>query len=608
VREETRRIRELNQWLGQLRLSQLRKEIPIGEAIDRVRARMQNATAEDQHTLAVSLKTLLTEAARDDEALHLIDSVIERRSDNVRFPISKAILYFDRLGDPESALQAIDFALERAFRTGFFRREALGEKARILLRLGRGEELGQVLEQIMSLKMSREIPDIPRQRDFVDAAPRGLIPQDIVARYDEFCPRPDDPSALPSEPPEWSPVDEEIWFDADPNGDIVESADGDYDTETDRWWELHQWVRQLRKEIPIDDIIDRVRSRLQNADAGDREALEFELGALLTEAQRDDEVLQMIDSDIRRTPDDARPLISKATHYYYRRDDLPEALKWIELALERAFRTRYFRREALSTKARILLDLGRGEELGQVLEQIMALDMYRDVPDIGKERDFVDRAPAELIPEDIVARYNRFFPKGDRELELHRWADHVRQEHPIEEAIDCVWSRIQTARADDLPTLTHILGIFLADAGRYDEALPLFDSVIEQQPDNVRSAIAKATVYLDFRDDPEKALEVIDFALERAFRTRFYRRQAFGLKARILLKSRRGDELGQLLEQIMSLEMFSDVRDTGRERDFVDRAPPGLIPEDIVTRYNEFCPKLTEPAEVQFTGSDRIGR
>jgi hypothetical protein len=42
----------------------------------------------------------------------------------------------------------------------------------------------------------------------------------------------------------------------------------------------------------------------------------------------------------------------------------------------------------------------------------------------------------------------------------------------------------------------------------------------------------------------------------------------------------------------MSLEMFYDVRDIGRERDFVDLAPPGLIAADIVTRYNAFCPKL----------------
>lgn len=41
----------------------------------------------------------------------------------------------------------------------------------------------------------------------------------------------------------------------------------------------------------------------------------------------------------------------------------------------------------------------------------------------------------------------------------------------------------------------------------------------------------------------------------------------------------------------MSLQMKKDVPDIGRERDFVDRAPPGLIATDILARYNEFRPK-----------------
>ncbi len=41
----------------------------------------------------------------------------------------------------------------------------------------------------------------------------------------------------------------------------------------------------------------------------------------------------------------------------------------------------------------------------------------------------------------------------------------------------------------------------------------------------------------------------------------------------------------------MSLKMMKGIPDIGRERDFVDRAPPGLISEDVVARYNEFRPK-----------------
>jgi tetratricopeptide (TPR) repeat protein len=593
--DEMRRMRAVDHWFGELRLSQLRNEISAEEAIKRVQAELQSAESLDRLTLALNLNMLLTEAGRYDEALQLIDKMIVQVPDNVKFPIAKASLYFYRLNDPAKALAAIDFALRRAFRTEFFRREALGEKARMLLRLGRGEELGRVLEQIMALKIAPGVPDVVRQRDFVDDAPPGLISEDIVARYDEFCPKQVD-DLTSDEPPKWSPLEEEIWLEARPEEDLSASTDAGH-AETDHWWIIHKWVRQLRKEISTDETIDRVKARLQNADVEEQFALECQLSLLLKKAFRHDEVLQLIDQQIEREPDHVRPLLSKALFYHWDRENPKEALKWIEPALECARRTKFFRREALGGKARMLLELCRfnaidcREGLGQVLEEIMALDMYRDISDIGKERDFVDRAPPGMIAEDIVARYNKFFPQHDRVLQLHRWADHLRSRIPVEEVIERVRSRLQSSSAEDQPTLSHILGVFLTNAERYDDALSWFDMVIKRDPDHVRSAIAKAAIY-HWRDDPEKALEAIDVALERAFRTRFYRRHALGEKARILLELRRGEELGQVLEQIMSLEMFYDVRDIGRERDFVDLAPPGLIAADIVTRYNAFCPKL----------------
>jgi len=41
----------------------------------------------------------------------------------------------------------------------------------------------------------------------------------------------------------------------------------------------------------------------------------------------------------------------------------------------------------------------------------------------------------------------------------------------------------------------------------------------------------------------------------------------------------------------MSLEMKHEIPDSRRERDFVDRAPAGMIAEDVLARYNVFCPK-----------------
>ena len=100
-------------------------------------------------------------------------------------------------------------AIQRAHRTGFFRREALGHKARILLQLGRGEALSQVLEEIMALQIKKDIPDVGRERDFVDRAPPGLISEDVIARYNAFRPkRAGDSDA--DEPPEWEYPDDGV--------------------------------------------------------------------------------------------------------------------------------------------------------------------------------------------------------------------------------------------------------------------------------------------------------------------------------------------------------------------------------------------------------------
>jgi hypothetical protein len=83
----------------------------------------------------------------------------------------------------------------------------LGHKARILLKLGRGDELSDVLEKIMSLQMKKGVVDVGRERDFVDRAPPGMIRRDVLDRYNEFRPkRAGDTSA--DEPPKFEPPDD----------------------------------------------------------------------------------------------------------------------------------------------------------------------------------------------------------------------------------------------------------------------------------------------------------------------------------------------------------------------------------------------------------------
>lgn len=175
--------------------------------------------------------------------------------------------------------------------------------------------------------------------------------------------------------------------------------------------DFDEWIEGLRSRAPLDSVIRIVAERAAATDGRDHRLLANELTWLLREAERDGEALQILDDMLQRYPDDVRPAISKANIYLHSFEEPEEALKWIDVALERAYRTGLWRREALGDKARILLKLGRGDELSDVLEEIMSLQIGKDVPDIGRERDFVDRAPPGLIRKNVLDRYNEFRPK-----------------------------------------------------------------------------------------------------------------------------------------------------------------------------------------------------
>jgi hypothetical protein len=71
------------------------------------------------------LQNLLRAAGCEEEVEHIIDEMIARLPDDVRFPISKASFYLYDKKHPGKALEAINFASVRAYRTEVFRRESL---------------------------------------------------------------------------------------------------------------------------------------------------------------------------------------------------------------------------------------------------------------------------------------------------------------------------------------------------------------------------------------------------------------------------------------------------------------------------------------------------
>ena len=176
-------------------------------------------------------------------------------------------------------------------------------------------------------------------------------------------------------------------------------------------FELHKWCDELERKLPLSEAIAKVSARMRKSNGRDRYILGLNLHDLFVRAGRDAEALSIVDEMIELYPDDVRVPIIKARHFLYSQEDPQEALNWIEMALRRAHRTGFFRREALGVKARILVQLGKGKVLSQVLEEIMALKIKKGIPDIGRERDFVDRAPPGLISKKVLVAYNKFHPK-----------------------------------------------------------------------------------------------------------------------------------------------------------------------------------------------------
>ena len=106
-------------------------------------------------TISISFPSRRANCATSDATLKLWLSSIARSPmfpDDVRLPIERAGRLHFFTEDQDEALKAAELAAERAKRTNRRVSEALCLKARILVRLKRGEELAQTLEDMIALE------------------------------------------------------------------------------------------------------------------------------------------------------------------------------------------------------------------------------------------------------------------------------------------------------------------------------------------------------------------------------------------------------------------------------------------------------------------------
>jgi tetratricopeptide (TPR) repeat protein len=153
--------------------------------------------------------------------------------------------------------------------------------------------------------------------------------------------------------------------------------------------------------------------------------------------------------------------------------------------------------------------------------------------------------------------------------------------HALEERID---SEPDTAKRRELQFL-------LAQEYRHEEDYAACEAIYLQlfgtEPDDPIPLIKLAEQKLYFERQPEAAMHIIDQAIEVAYRSGNFRRNALGVKARIGLAMEDFKVVERVLRQIMQLGFEYGNIDVGFRRDFLDRLPPGSIDPEVARQYDE---------------------
>jgi hypothetical protein len=187
---EKEREREFDRWYFERRRGIFRGEAECGgegTLLDAIRERIKTETDEEiRRSLKFTLSGEYSFQERFSEAEAVLLELNEETPDEPLPLITLAgqRLYYER--KPETAMPIIDMAIEVAYRTGIFRRLALGTKARAALELKAYATVEAILNQLMELKFGRGHVDCGIERDFFDRLPSGVISEVVARRYDEF--------------------------------------------------------------------------------------------------------------------------------------------------------------------------------------------------------------------------------------------------------------------------------------------------------------------------------------------------------------------------------------------------------------------------------------
>jgi tetratricopeptide (TPR) repeat protein len=179
--------------------------------------------------------------------------------------------------------------------------------------------------------------------------------------------------------------------------------------------------------------------------------------------------------------------------------------------------------------------------------------------------------------------------------EVYRWYEDVERTsvglelvQVIEERID---SELDGAKRRELK---FILAQAYKQEEDYAASEAIYLQLFETKPDDPVPLIKLAEQKFCFEEQPEAAMCIIDRAIEVAYGSGNFRRNALGVKARIALWMEDFEIVQRVLTQIMQLGFEYGNIDVGFRRDFFDRLPPGSIDSEVARQFDEHC-RQAEP-------------
>jgi tetratricopeptide (TPR) repeat protein len=172
--------------------------------------------------------------------------------------------------------------------------------------------------------------------------------------------------------------------------------------------------------------------------------------------------------------------------------------------------------------------------------------------------------------------------------EVYLWYEDVERTSVGIEAIHVLQERI-----DSEPDAAKCreLKFILAQEHKHEEDYAVCEAIylqlFETKPDDPVPLIKLAEQKLYFEEQPEAAMRIIDRAIEVAYGSGNFRRNALGVKARIALAMEDFEIVEGVLTRIMQLGFEYGNIDVGFRRDFFDRLPPGSIDPEVARQYDE---------------------